>query len=107
MVLVGIVTSDEIAVRTWAGAACLIPRGENENLLQLAGFQLLSYEDLTESVVTVARRQAAAFEKYREEVVNSMGQEIYDGLTSSTAMAETLADQKRLIRIAYLARKAT
>jgi SAM-dependent methyltransferase len=107
MVLVGIVTSDEIAVRTWAGAACLIPRGENENLLQLAGFQLLSYEDLTESVVNVARRQAAAFEKYREEVVNSMGQEIYDGLTSSTAMAEKLADQKRLIRIAYLARKAT
>ena len=107
MVLVGIVTSDEIAVRTWAGAACLIPRGENEQLLQLAGFQLLSYEDLTESVVVVARRQAAAFEKYREQIVGSMGQEIYDGLASSTGMSETLADQKRLIRIAYLARKAT
>ncbi|MDE3134999.1 MAG: methyltransferase domain-containing protein [Acidobacteriota bacterium] len=107
MVLVGIVTSDEIAVRTWAGAACLIPQGENEHLLQLAGFELLSCEDLTESVVTVARRQAAAFEKFRDELINSMGQEICDGLISSTAMAETLADQKRLIRIAYLARKAT
>ena len=106
MVLVGIVTSGEVAVRTWAGAACLIPRGENEHLLQLAGFELLSYEDLTESVVTVARRQAAAFEKYRNDIVGSMGQEIYDGLTSSTAMAETLADQKRLIRIAYLSRRA-
>jgi SAM-dependent methyltransferase len=106
MVLVGIVTSDELAVRTWAGAACVIPRGENEHLLQLSGFELLSYEDLTESVVTVARRQAAAFEKYREDIVGSMGQEIYDGLTSSTKMAETLADQKRLIRIAYLARRA-
>lgn len=106
MVLVGIVSSDEVSVRTWAGAACLIPRGENENLLQLTGFELLSYEDLTESVVTVARRQAAAFEKYRSDIVGSMGQEIYDALTSSTRMAETLADQKRLIRIAYLARRA-
>jgi SAM-dependent methyltransferase len=107
MVLVGIVTSDEIAVRTWAGAACLIPRGENENLLQLAGFELLSYEDLTESVVTVARRQAAAFEKFREDLINSMGPEICEGLITSTAMAEKLADQKRLIRIAYLSRKGS
>jgi len=106
MVLVGIVTSDEVAVRTWAGVACLIPRGENEQLLQLAGFELLSCEDLTESVVTVARRQAAAFEKYRNEIIATMGEEIYNGLASSTAMSETLADQKRLIRMAYLARRA-
>lgn len=107
MVLVGIVTSDELVVRTWAGSACLIPRGENENLLRLAGFELLSYEDLTESVVIVARRQAAAYEKFRKELIESMGQEICDGLINSTTMAETLADQKRLIRIAYLSRKAT
>lgn len=106
MVLVGLVTSDEVAVRTWAGAACLIPRGENERLLEVTGFELMSYEDLTESVVIVARRQAAAFEKFRKDIVDTLGQEAYDGLTSSTGMAQTLADQKRLIRIAYLARKA-
>ncbi len=106
MVLVGLVTSDELATRTWCGAACLTPRGENERLLEITGFQLMSYEDLTESVVIVARRQAAAFEKFREDIVGTLGQEAYDGLTSSTGMAQTLADQKRLIRIAYLARKA-
>lgn len=106
MVLVGIVTSDEIQVRTWAGMACLIPRGENERLLEVSGFELLSYDDLTESVVTVARRQAAAFERFREDIANNLGEEVYEGLTSSTGMAEKLADQKRLIRIAYLSRKA-
>jgi SAM-dependent methyltransferase len=106
MVLVGIVSSEEVAVRTWAGAACLVPPGENERLLHLAGFEVLSYEDLTESVVVVARRQAAAFEKFRTELVENMGEEICEGLIRSTTMSQTLADQKRLVRIAYLARKA-
>lgn len=106
MVLTGIVTSDEISIRTWAGAACLVPPGENERLLQLAGFDELSYEDLTDSVVVVARRQAAAFEKFRAELVESMGSELCEGLIQSTSMSELLADQKRLVRIAYLARKA-
>lgn len=107
MVLVGLVTSEEIAIRTWAGVSCLTPRGENERMLEASGFEVVSCEDLTESVVLVARRQASAFEKYRDDIVNNLGQEAYDGLTSSTGMAQTLADQKRLIRVAYLARKAT
>jgi len=105
MVLVGIVTSDEITVRTWAGLTCLISWGGNESLLQAAGFELLLYEDLTESVVTVAQRQAAAFARFREEIVGGMGEEIYQGLVQSTWMAKTLAEQRRLIRIAYLSRK--
>jgi SAM-dependent methyltransferase len=106
MVLVGIVTSDEIETRSWAGLSCLIPRGENERLLEEAGFELLTYEDLTESVVAVARRQAAAFRKFREEITSNLGEEIYDGLVKSTGMAELLASERRLIRIAYLSRKA-
>lgn len=105
MVLVGMVTSDEIAERTWAGLSCLIPKGENERLLLEAGLELLSCEDLTESVVVVARRQAAAFHRFREDIVSRLGSEIYDGLVKSTRMAEVLADQRRLIRIAYLSRK--
>lgn len=105
MVLVGVVASEEIAVRTWAGASWLIPQGGNERLLQEAGFELVSQEDLTESVVTVARRQATAFGRFREEVVSSMGEEIYEGLAQSTAMAAKLAEQRRLVRIAYLSRK--
>ena len=106
MVLCGIVTSEEIETRTWAGASCVTPRGENETLLERIGFTLASREDLTESVVVVARRQAGVFERYRQEIIAGMGQEIFDGLARSTAMAERLADQKKLIRIAYLAEKA-
>ncbi len=105
MVLVGIVTSDEFAVRTWAGEACLIPQGGNERLLQEAGFELASYEDLTESVVTVAQRQAAAFARFREEIVGNMGEEIYQGLVQSTGISQELAEQRRLLRIAYFSRK--
>lgn len=106
MVLTGIVCSEEVALRTWAGAACLVPPGENERLLHLAGFDLLSYEDLTESVIVVARRQAAAYERFRAELIENMGAELCQGLIDSTSISEKLADQKRLIRIAYLARKA-
>lgn len=105
MVLVGIVTSDEIAERTWAGMACLIPEGHNERLLERTGLELLSADDLTESVVNVARRQACAFGKFREEITAGMGEEIYQGLAKSTKMAETLAQERRLTRIAFLSRK--
>lgn len=105
MVLVGIVTSDEIEVRSWAGLSCLIPSGENERLIQAAGLELVSCEDLTDSVISVAKRQAAAFEKFREEVTSNLGEEIYDGLVKSTGMAQVLAEQKRLIRLAFLSRK--
>lgn len=106
MVLVGIVTSDEIAVRSWAGLSCLNPRGENERLLEATGFELLTYDDLTESVVMVANRQAVAFAKFRDDIVNNLGEEVYDGLVNSTSMAGTMARQRRLLRIAYLSRKA-
>lgn len=106
MVLAGPVSSEELAVRTWAGASWLTPHGENERLLEAAGFELLSSEDLTESVVAVARKQEEAFGKYREEIVNNLGEGIYDGLANSTAMAGRLAEERRLIRLAYLARKS-
>lgn len=105
LVLVGIVTSEEIAWRTWAGLSCLIPKGENEKLLQEAGFELVSADDLTESVVSVARRQAEVFEKFRHEMIEGIGSEIFEGLVKSTGMAEVLADQRRLLRIAFLSRK--
>lgn len=106
MVLAGIVSSGEVQQRTWGTPACLVPRGENERLLQLAGFEILSWDDLTEAVVVVARRQSAALEKYRAELMRLFGDEGYRGLVNYMAMAYTLADQKRLIRMAYLARKA-
>ncbi len=106
MVMVGPVGSEELAMRTWAGSSWLTPHGENERLLGAAGFELLSSEDLTESVVAVARRQDEAFGKYREEIVNNLGEGIYDGLAQSTAMAGKLAKERRLIRLAYLARKS-
>ncbi|HEV2385849.1 MAG TPA: methyltransferase domain-containing protein [Candidatus Acidoferrales bacterium] len=106
MVLAGIVSSDEIRQRSWGPPACLVPHGENERLLQLAGFEIMSWDDLTEDVVVVARRQAAAFEKHRNELIQLFGAEGYQGLVNYTAMAGTLADQKRLMRVAYLSRKA-
>jgi SAM-dependent methyltransferase len=105
MVLVGIVTSDEIEVRSWAGLSCLIPAGENERLIQAASLELVSCEDLTASVISVARRQAAAFEKFRDDITSNLGEEIYEGLVKSTGMAQVLAEQKRLVRIAFLSRK--
>jgi SAM-dependent methyltransferase len=106
MVLAGIVSSDEIRRRSWGTPACLVPRGENERLLQLAGFEILSWDDLTEAVVVVARRQSAALEKYRVDLVKLFGEEGYRGLVGYMETAYKLADQKRLIRMAYLARKA-
>ena len=73
MIVTGLVSHEELAVRSSIGRYLFVPPGENERLIGCAGFTLLSSEDVTSAAEVVAERWHDAREQYREELVAREG----------------------------------
>jgi len=101
----GVLGSDELAIRTSIGYFVLVPPGENERLLTAAGLSLLSVEDTTESLAQVARRRGDARSERAEALRPLEGDETYEGRQRFFEIVATLADERRLSRLLYLAEK--
>ncbi len=107
LVIGGILSHEEIAARSSIGYYAFSPPGENERLLQAAGFQLISATDTTKAAAEIARRwrEARNRSKNKEELIAAEGQDNFDGLQRFLACAYQLTSEKRLLRVVYLARK--
>jgi SAM-dependent methyltransferase len=105
MVLTGIVSHDELATRSSIGFYLFVPPGENERLLQAAGFAVLGVHDVTDNAAEVAHRWHDARERQREALVAREGQANFDGLQRFLRCVRTLSVERRLSRYAYLAEK--
>ncbi len=106
IVLTGILSSDEIAIRSSIGYFLFVPFGENERLLKAAGFELLSSSDVTENEAMVSKRWHDARRDRREELLKIEDQPTFEGLQKFLDVVHRLSKEKRLSRIAFLARKA-
>jgi SAM-dependent methyltransferase len=103
----GILTSDEIAIRTSIGYLLFVPPGENERLLTEAGLSVLAVEDTTEELAVVARRRHDARAKHAEALRQVEGNEAFEGRQRFFDTVATLARERRLSRFAYVAEKPT
>jgi SAM-dependent methyltransferase len=105
LVVTGIVSLEELAIRGSIGFYLFVPPGENERLLEAAGFALLGVQDVTGNAVEVAQRRHDARERHREALVEREGQANFDGLQRFLLCVHTLSVERRLSRYAYLAEK--
>jgi SAM-dependent methyltransferase len=105
MVLTGIVSHEELAIRSSIGFYLFVPPGENERLLGEAGFALLRVQDVTDNAAEVSRRWHDARAQHREALVAREGQANFDGLQRFLRCVNTLSVERRLSRYAYLAEK--
>jgi SAM-dependent methyltransferase len=105
MVVTGIVSHEELAIRSSIGFYLFVPPGENERLLGEAGFTILHIQDVTDNAVQVSRRWRDARVRHREALVAREGQANYDGLQRFLDCVHTLSVERRLSRYAYLAEK--
>jgi SAM-dependent methyltransferase len=105
LVITGIVSNEELAIRSSIGFYLFIPPGENERLLREAGFTLLRVDDVTENAAEVARRRRDARARYREALVAREGEVNFEGLQRFLDCVHTLSLERRLSRYAYLAEK--
>ncbi len=101
----GILANDEIAIRSSIGYFLFTSEGTDERLLGCAGFALVRRIDATENVALLARRRHDARMRYREELVGIEGLETFEGEQRFLEIAWRLADERRLSRYVFLARK--
>lgn len=105
MVLTGIVSHEELAIRSSIGFYLFVPPGENERLLQAAGFALLDIGDVTDNAAEVSGRWHEARARHREALVAREGQANFDGLQRFLRCVQALSVERRLSRYAYLVEK--
>lgn len=105
IVVTGIISNEEMAIRSSVGFYLFVPSGENERLLEAVGFELLDVEDSTRSVAVVGKRWHEARARRREELLETEGEEEYEGLQRFLSLVHRLADEGRLSRHTFLARK--
>ena len=98
----GILTSEEIAVRSSIGFFLYTPGGVNDRLLQAAGLELLRLEDATDNVARVAQRWRAARERRRDALLQIEGGETFEGQQKFFSVAHALAAEGRLSRLVFL-----
>lgn len=105
LVIGGTISNDEIAIRSSIGYYVFVPPGENEKLIKAAGFQQVDTSDTTANAAEVARRWHDAREKRKPELTRIEGTTNFDGLQKFLACVRTLTNERRLLRLLYLARK--
>jgi SAM-dependent methyltransferase len=106
LVVTGLLSSEEVAVRSLMGLAFFAPVGENIRLIAQAGLALEREEDATANVTLIGERRVHVRGARRVEVIAREGQETFDHLQRFYAMAQALANEGRLSRHVFLACKA-
>ncbi len=106
IIVTGLLTGEEVAVRTGIGYFLLSSPGEDERLLKDAGFELVREKDVTESVVEVSRKKREARARFKADLVKLEGPEGFDTEQRFYQVAENVAKERRLSRFAFVARKA-
>jgi SAM-dependent methyltransferase len=105
LVVTGPLSHEEIATRSSIGFYVFVPPGENERLIELAGFRLVLTEDLTEDAAVIAERWHRARQRHRDALVEREGHANFDGLQRFLACVQRVSAERRLSRFAYVAEK--
>jgi len=105
IVVTGSITNQEVAVRASIGHFLFVPPGLNQEMLCEAGFTIERVENHTENMAKNARGWLEARGRHENELVELEGKDAFEGQQTFFETAARLAEENRLSRFAYLARK--
>jgi len=105
IVVTGILTNEEIAIRSSVGFFLFVPAGENERLLKDTGFQEIQVKDVTENIASVSKKWFTARERRKEHLLQLEEEKNCNGVQSFLQIAHQLSSQRRLSRVMYTAVK--
>lgn len=105
MVVSGVVSHEELAIRSSIGRYFFLPPGENERLIAQANLQLLESEDVTQDAGEIAQRWHDAREEHRSALIEREGPENFAGLQKFLDCVHRLSVDRRLSRYCYLAER--
>jgi SAM-dependent methyltransferase len=104
--LTGVITIDEIAPRLNIKMHFdFTPPGENERLLEIAGFELEISRDATENMMLISKRMHDARRRYHNELMIVEEEEEFENTQRFLLNLHVLASESRLSRFVYVAHK--
>jgi SAM-dependent methyltransferase len=107
LVIGGMISAEEIATRSSIGFYFYSPPGENERLLEKAGFSQVRTTDTTENAARISKKWHDAREKRTAELVTAEGAANFEGLQRFLSCVHTLTRERRLLRYLYFATKTS
>jgi SAM-dependent methyltransferase len=105
VVISGLVTNEELALRGSIGLFVFAPSSLNEQLIDKAGLRLIQRQDVSENAALVARRWHTARHNHKQELIKLEGEERFEGLQRFFEAVHRLTSERRLTRIVYLVEK--
>ena len=105
VVISGLVTNEELALRSSIGLFLFAPPGVNEQLIAESGFHLDQQEDVSPNAAVVSGRWHQSRERHKDALLEIEGEERFEGLQKFFAAVHSLTSERRLSRIAYLVEK--
>jgi ubiquinone/menaquinone biosynthesis C-methylase UbiE len=105
LVVGGLISHEEIAARSSIGYYVYSPPGENERLIQDAGFTSFKATDTTRSAELIAARWRDSRSRHKEQLIAAEGEAGFEGLQQFLSSVHNLNSERRLLRFVYLARK--
>lgn len=105
IIVTGLLTNEEMTIRSSIGYFLFAPMGEDERLLLEAGFEMLRGDDTTAQLAEVAKRWHDSREKHRTALLEDEGEDTFAGTQRLLTVAYTISSERRLSRYAFLAQK--
>jgi SAM-dependent methyltransferase len=105
LIVGGMISQEEIATRSSIGFYVYSPPGENERLMEQAGFRRIRAIETTRSAARIAQRWHHAREKQKEALIGAEGNTNFEGLQRFLSCVHLLTSEKRLLRHLYVASK--
>jgi SAM-dependent methyltransferase len=106
IIVTGLLSNEEIAIRSSIGYFLFAPVGEDERLIKEAGFELIRCEDVTENEAKVSKRWYDARVKWRDGLLKVEGEKTFEGLQQFLSVVYRLSSERRLSRFVFVAHKA-
>jgi cyclopropane fatty-acyl-phospholipid synthase-like methyltransferase len=106
IIVTGMLTRDEITARSGSmGLFVFTPPGVHEHLIEAAGFETPTVEDVTATIAMVTGNWREARVNHESDLVEMEGRSAYDTFQHFLAVAHTLSSERRLSRFVYVAGK--
>jgi SAM-dependent methyltransferase len=104
--VMGAVSSDEIALRSMYGYTQFVPAGFNERQLEAAGLAVVGVQDKTGTLLKTASGRYAARADHRGELEKAEGVDLFDRQQRFLEMVVGLARRGALARFSFLAERS-
>ncbi|HKR07084.1 MAG TPA: methyltransferase domain-containing protein [Bacteroidia bacterium] len=101
VVITGILTNEEIAIRSSLGFFLFVPKGENERLLKESGFREIVARDVTDNIIASSRKWHDAREKRKSSLLKFEDEEKFNGVQAFLQTTYLLSLERRLSRFMY------